>query len=66
MILSDTDMGDQPLNENHLFVSSFSPADCVAPVGGKSNTNIFLLAIPLDCLLTFKIILLFFFFFEKK
>lgn len=58
-------MGDQPLNENHLFASSFSPADCVAPIDGKSNTNIFIIAIPLDCLLTFKMILLFYFFLKK-
>lgn len=65
MILSDTDMGEQPLNENHLFVSSSSPADYVAPIDGKSNTNIFIIAIPLDCFLTFKIILLFYFSLKK-
>lgn len=66
MILSDTDMGDQPLNENPLFVSSSSPADYVAPNDGKSNTNVFIIAIALDCFLTFKIILLFYFYFLKR
>lgn len=65
MILSDTDMGDQPLNENHLFVSSSSPADYVAPTDEKRNTNIYITAIPFGCFLTLKIILLFNFF-DKK